>query len=156
MSLLFLSGTVWLTRDQVLATILCFISSVWRRLRYILGLELQLTRSIVINNGLGKHIWVAPPNAIMVFLQGLFISEICYTGVMTTVKYSILALYWRLFKATRMRTPILVITAMVTCWGFAVVILTPSLTARKFIKANCFLLDFGDGFSMYSLTRHLG
>lgn len=75
----------------------------------------------MVNNGLGKHIWVAQPNAITIFLQGLFISEVCYTGVITTVKYSILALYWRLFKATQIRIPIYILTAMVTCWGLAVV-----------------------------------
>lgn len=88
----------------------------------------------MINNGLGKHIWVAPPNAIMVFLQGLFISEVCYTGVITTVKYSILALYWRLFKASRIRIPIYLITAMVTCWGLAVVNPSPPVMARFLLR----------------------
>jgi hypothetical protein len=75
----------------------------------------------VVNYGLGKHIWVASEGVVPVFFQGLFISELCYTGVMVFVKYSILALYWRLFKTTQVKIAIYVVAVVVTCWGVAVV-----------------------------------
>lgn len=143
-------------RDQAFATILCFISAVWRESHPFLGLRRTLTGRVVIDNGLGKHIWVSPPNAITVFLQGLFISELCYTGVITTVKYSILALYWRLFKKTPIRIPIYIVTAMVTCWGLAVVISVPPQAARLSTHMDRLLADSGNPVSMRSLTRRLG
>ena len=53
----------------------------------------------------------------------VFLSEICWVVVVWIVKYSILAFYWRLFSANRRSTRIVIwaLTAVVTCWGIAVV-----------------------------------
>lgn len=75
----------------------------------------------MIRYGLGRHIWIAPQGALTVFLQGLFISELCYTGVLVIVKFSILALYWRIFRVRSMQISIYVVATLVTCWGVAVV-----------------------------------
>ncbi|MCJ1263967.1 hypothetical protein MMC22_003838 [Lobaria immixta] len=42
---------------------------------------------------------------------------------MVSVKFSILALYWRLFKLS-IRVPILILASIVTCWGIAVFLTT--------------------------------
>ena len=60
-------------------------------------------------------------DAVPVFFKGLFISELAYTGVLVFVKYSILALYWRLFRAPHVKIAIYIVSGLVTCWGVAVV-----------------------------------
>lgn len=71
--------------------------------------------------GLGKHVWVAPEGAETVFFKGLFISELVYTGVMTCVKFSILALYFRLFQLRQVKIAVYVVSCIVTTWGVGVV-----------------------------------
>src|SRR2546423_6772497 len=44
-----------------------------------------------------------------------------YTITISIVKYSILALYWRIFQYTSIRIPIWTMTGIVTCWGIACV-----------------------------------
>ena len=75
----------------------------------------------VVNHGLGRHVWVGPPDANEAWAKGLFISEVSYTCVICSVKFSLLAFYWRLFKQSKIRIPIYVLGAVVTCWGIAVV-----------------------------------
>lgn len=53
-------------------------------------------------------------------LEALFIAELCYTGAVLSVKGSILALYWRLFKI-KVKLPVYIVGTMVCCWGIAVV-----------------------------------
>lgn len=48
-------------------------------------------------------------------------AEIIYTFIITIVKYSILALYWRVFGRDAIRWPVWILTAIVTAWGIAVV-----------------------------------
>ena len=56
------------------------------------------------------------------FLKGLFIGEFCWAASIFTVKYSILAFYWRLFsKLKGARIAIRVLLAVVTCWAIAAV-----------------------------------
>ena len=75
-----------------------------------------LISNAVIHYGFGKHIWIAPDGAVTVFLKALFFSELAFTGVIVFVKYSILGLYWRLFKQRRyMKVAIYCIFALVTC-----------------------------------------
>lgn len=76
---------------------------------------------IVVQHGLGKHIWAGPPDAGVVWAQGLFISELTYTGTICSIKFSLLCFYWRIFKQSRIRIPIYVLAAVVSCWGIAVV-----------------------------------
>ena len=75
----------------------------------------------VVNHGLGRHIWVGPPDAAVAWAKGLFISEVSYTCIICSVKFSLLAFYWRLFKQSKIRIPIYVLGTVVTCWGIAVV-----------------------------------
>ena len=75
----------------------------------------------VIDHGLGRHIWTGPPDAAVAWAKGLFVSEVSYTCIICSVKFSLLAFYWRIFKQSRIRIPIYVLGAIVSCWGIAVV-----------------------------------
>ncbi|KAM0799244.1 hypothetical protein BDR22DRAFT_324926 [Usnea florida] len=57
-----------------------------------------------------------------------FLDETLWTVAIWIVKYSILAFYWRLFAGTRrsVRIVIWTLTAIVACWGIAVVASTAS------------------------------
>ena len=80
----------------------------------------------MVGHGLGRHIWVSPPDAGVVWAKGLFISEVSYTIIICSIKFSLLAFYWRIFKQSRIRIPIYVLGAIVSSWGIAVVGATPS------------------------------
>ncbi|KAL8942327.1 MAG: hypothetical protein Q9211_001444 [Gyalolechia sp. 1 TL-2023] len=73
----------------------------------------------VVHHGLGRHIWVAPKDARVVWAQGLFVSELSYELIMCSTKFSLLAFYWRIFKQSKIRIPIYVLVAVVSCWGIA-------------------------------------
>lgn len=76
----------------------------------------------MVHNGLGKHVWAAPPNATRAWALGLFIAEITYTLGLVFVKWSILAFYWRIFNARpSIRIPIWIMFFIVCSWGTAVV-----------------------------------
>jgi hypothetical protein len=62
------------------------------------------------------------PNVVRDFSIGLFAAELTYTGVIVFVKFSILALYWRIFsRSTSIQLPIYVMATAVFMWGVAVV-----------------------------------
>ena len=82
---------------------------------------LSILISLVVDHGLGRHIWTGPPDAALAWAKGLFVSEISYTCVICSVKFSLLAFYWRIFKQSKIRIPIYVLGAIVSCWGIAVV-----------------------------------
>ncbi|OHE96937.1 hypothetical protein CORC01_07722 [Colletotrichum orchidophilum] len=65
------------------------------------SLVLNKTPRLMIPNGTGKHIWAAPPSATKAWAIGLFASEMAYTVTMSTVKWSTLALYWRIFNTRK-------------------------------------------------------
>lgn len=75
----------------------------------------------MVDHGFGKHIWVGPAEGSMVRAIGLFVAEITYTCALATVKWSILAFYWRIFSQTSIRIPIWILSAAVVCWAIAVV-----------------------------------
>lgn len=76
----------------------------------------------VVPHGTGKHIWVAPPTATKAWAIGLFVSEMAYTATLSTVKWSTLALYWRIFNARKsIRVLIWVLCGIVSAWAIAVV-----------------------------------
>lgn len=76
----------------------------------------------VLPHGTGKHVWTGPPDAVYAWSLGLFVSEVAYTLTLATVKWSTLALYWRIFSANRgIRIPIWVLTGVVGAWAIAVV-----------------------------------
>lgn len=80
---------------------------------------------IVVNNGLGKHIWAAhSANPVEVMMQGLFISEVVYTFTMLCVKFSISLLYYRLFKSPQIKFVLYIVCTIVTCWAIALVMMT--------------------------------
>lgn len=104
---------------------MCFTSIIYSRsLIFVLGLVQTLIFSVV-DHGLGKHIWVSPEDAAVVWAKGLFISEISYTGIICSIKFSLLTFYWRIFKQSRIRIPIYILGAIVGCWGVAVVSIIP-------------------------------
>ena len=77
------------------------------------------------------------------FVAGLYISEICWTVVIWIVKYSILALYWRISSENRrsIRPIIWVLAAIVTAWGVAVVGIRPSHQWAVFVGRDSWLSD---------------
>ncbi|KAL8821621.1 MAG: hypothetical protein Q9223_000364 [Gallowayella weberi] len=71
-----------------------------------------------------QHIWTAPMDAGVVWAKGLFISEVSYTIIICSIKFSLLAFYWRIFKQSKIRIPIYVLGFIVSCWGIAVILIT--------------------------------
>ncbi|KAL6863259.1 hypothetical protein ACO1O0_003504 [Amphichorda felina] len=77
-----------------------------------------------IPRALGRHIETFGPNAVEYFSIGLFTAELTYTGVIIFVKFSIAALYWRIFKSASIKLPLIILTTLVAMWGIAVFLLT--------------------------------
>ena len=73
--------------------------------------------------GLGQPIVFEYYRQLEPFEKGIFISQICWTFGIWTVKYSILAFYWRLFSANRrlIQVIIWILAGAVMAWGLAVV-----------------------------------
>ncbi|KAK1711435.1 hypothetical protein BDP67DRAFT_405879 [Colletotrichum lupini] len=79
----------------------------------------------MIPNGTGEHIWVAPTSATRAWAIGLFVSEVAYTVTLSTVKWSTLALYWRIFNARKsIRYYIWALAGIVLAWFIAVILVT--------------------------------
>ncbi|KAI4240744.1 MAG: hypothetical protein L6R40_004989 [Gallowayella cf. fulva] len=76
----------------------------------------------MVDNGFGRHIWVLPTDAGVVWAKGLFISELSYTIIICSIKFSLLAFYWRIFKQSKIRIPIYILGATVSFWGIAVIL----------------------------------
>lgn len=82
----------------------------------------KLTYTLAINNGVGRHIWVSSRNSSTLLFQGLFIAQFLYVGTVCFAKFSILAMYWRLFNIEHyVKVAIYVLAAIVACWGFGIV-----------------------------------
>ncbi len=96
-----------------------FVSITYSRSFCMIGLP-KLSFS-VIDHGLGRHVWTGPPDAALAWAKGLFVSEVSYTCIICSVKFSLLAFYWRIFKQSKIRIPIYVLSAIVSAWGIAVV-----------------------------------
>ncbi|KAL8654747.1 MAG: hypothetical protein Q9226_003311 [Calogaya cf. arnoldii] len=60
----------------------------------------------------------------VIWAKGLFISEVSYTIIICSIKFSLLAFYWRIFKQSKIRIPIYVLGVIVSCWGIAVLLVT--------------------------------
>ena len=69
-------------------------------------------------------------------MKTTLVAEICWAVVIWSVKYSILAFYWRLFgdRSRSVRIITLTIAASVTCWGVTVVRLPPDAHARLYLS----------------------
>ncbi|KAK2036964.1 hypothetical protein LZ31DRAFT_482399, partial [Colletotrichum somersetense] len=78
-----------------------------------------------IPNGTCKHVWVGPPEAVRAWALGLFISEVSYAIVITTIKCSTLMFYWRNFGTRKsIRIIIWALSGVVTAWCIAVLLVT--------------------------------
>ncbi|KAF2234916.1 hypothetical protein EV356DRAFT_501194 [Viridothelium virens] len=81
----------------------------------------------MVNNGLGRHIYVAPdpPTAAVRWAIGLFVTEISYTLTIVMVKFSVLVMYWRIFRESKtVRIAIYVLGGVVAAWGVAFLLVT--------------------------------
>lgn len=78
---------------------------------------------IVTEQGLCQDIELEILSKASSLIRAIFISQICWVVVSCTVKYSILAFYWRLFSANHrvIRVTIWALAASVTCWAIAAV-----------------------------------
>lgn len=76
----------------------------------------------VVSKGFGRHIETLGSNATYDFMLCMFIGDLFCPLVIILVKYSILALYMRLFGHTSVETLIWIIAAIVTSWGLATVL----------------------------------
>jgi len=78
-----------------------------------------------VSRGLGRHIWVTPPDSVRAWALSLFIAELGYFFTIVFVKWSILAFYWRSFHVRRsIRIPIWTLATVVGLWGTAVILVT--------------------------------
>ncbi|OAQ57484.1 hypothetical protein VFPPC_11980 [Pochonia chlamydosporia 170] len=78
--------------------------------------------AVVLNHGLGRHVWAAPPDATNVWAKAGILGSLCYTSHTILIKLSILALYWRFFSIEDSIRPLIWILFGIVCsWGVAVV-----------------------------------
>ncbi|KAI1092952.1 hypothetical protein F5B19DRAFT_179338 [Rostrohypoxylon terebratum] len=108
------------------------------------GFGLMVDQLWWLPRGLGRHVWSFGPNVVEYFYIGLFTAELTYTGTIVFVKFSILALYWRVFNSSSsIKVPISIIASAVLMWGIAVFFLTllQCIPTRgiwdKSIQASC-------------------
>ncbi|PNY23828.1 Uncharacterized protein TCAP_06229 [Tolypocladium capitatum] len=78
-----------------------------------------------VHRGFGRHVWIAPPDAIYALTLGVFIAELGYFVTLACVKWSILAFYWRSFHVRQsIKVPIWILAVVVGLWGLAVFLVT--------------------------------
>ncbi|GIZ45533.1 hypothetical protein CKM354_000869500 [Cercospora kikuchii] len=77
---------------------------------------------IMVNHGLGKHIYVLGPEANHYLHLGWFIAEFSYTVAIVAVKLSILALYYRTFAPLNIKWEVVIMTVFTVLWGSSVFI----------------------------------
>lgn len=85
----------------------------------------QLIATIIwCHQGYGKHLEVLDPNTFLAdFFKNLFAGEILYTLLIVTVKFSILAFYWRLFGRS-VKIPVWILGGITAAWGIAVILVS--------------------------------
>ncbi|KAF7912264.1 uncharacterized protein EAF01_001285 [Botrytis porri] len=88
------------------------------------GVAMMINFCWWIPHGFGKHMEAFGPKAEYNFFLGFFMAEVIYTVIIVFVKYSILALYWRVFRSTSIKWPVAILAAIVTSWGIAVLFLS--------------------------------
>lgn len=94
--------------------------------RQICGTGVYLTAATVWKDlRFGRHIAVAMmtvgPDVIPRFFKSVLGMELLYAMTITSCKWSIIALLWRIFGKTKMRVYLMVLLLIVTSWGIAVV-----------------------------------
>ncbi|OGM47423.1 hypothetical protein ABOM_002560, partial [Aspergillus bombycis] len=95
------------------------------------GLTASLFWYVRIPRALGRHIQTFGPNATEKTYIGLFPCELTYTGAIVLVKFSILALCWRLFNRANTKIPNSILATGVCMWGLAVVSVTFPPSSRR-------------------------
>lgn len=73
-------------------------------------------------NGLGCHITMIPQKNLVVYLKLTYVNNFLYTSCIAFIKFSILALYKRLFAVGSMNTAVNVMFGVVTLWVVGVFI----------------------------------
>lgn len=85
----------------------------------IFALGFNITALIWTNAGLGLEITTVPRPQKDVLRESaifLFVIELLYASSLAFVKYSILAFYWRMFKTSNIKIPIIVLFVMSVIW----------------------------------------
>jgi hypothetical protein len=96
---------------------------------YIITVQ-SLIFSLVVENGLGKHVEVAGAPAVRMFYKCIYPFEIIYAFPIAATKFSILLHYKRIFCVQSIRIPIYIVGSLVACWlvmkvGTAIFTCTP-------------------------------
>lgn len=76
-----------------------------------------------LHQGFGHHFEILPKDYLTTFGKNFFTGEILYFLTIGVVKCSILAFYWRLFRAS-IRVPCCILGAVTICWEIAVLLIT--------------------------------
>ncbi|CAI7621274.1 unnamed protein product [Penicillium glandicola] len=71
---------------------------------------------VLLFNGMGSHITMIPAKNLAVYFKLGFANAFIYTGCIACIKFSILALYKRLFAVRHMTIAVNVMVAFVTLW----------------------------------------
>ncbi|KAJ5503478.1 hypothetical protein N7463_006352 [Penicillium fimorum] len=71
---------------------------------------------VLLYNGMGSHITMIPAKNLLVYFKLGFANAFIYTGCIAFIKYSILALYKRLFATRQMAIAVNVMFGFVTLW----------------------------------------
>jgi hypothetical protein len=71
--------------------------------------------------GFGKHVYVAPPNAVMEFFKALFFGEMAIFTAFATNQLSMLLLYCRIFQTRYVIVASCVVGSVVGLWSIAFV-----------------------------------
>jgi hypothetical protein len=82
-------------------------------------------------NKFGLHIKQSTLDSLHSFFLDLYVFEITYNMTLGLVKYSILALYWRIFNVGKFKAFLWVAVALNTCWLIAVVSLSTRMKIFK-------------------------
>lgn len=75
----------------------------------------------VYNNYFGQHVGKVDPVHLVSFAKSLYVASILYPVCLTFSKLSLLALYWRIFRLSQGRIPIIVACALNIAWMVAAV-----------------------------------
>lgn len=80
---------------------------------------------------LGMHLaTITDPAQIIDFLKMIFIGNILYVWGIATIKFSVLAFYWRLFSVNA-RLVIYIVTFMAAAWLIALVCMPSNYLGRS-------------------------
>jgi len=71
--------------------------------------------------GMGRHIWVVPPENVVPYFKSLYSSILVYNAALTLVKISILLQYRRIFTTQSMQRATTIGLVIVGAWGITVV-----------------------------------